>query len=166
MEFSLKKDKAEGTNEALHLFLGVKLFHSCCCVCYQSSVTRCVGSFNICISFLYSLFACRVLKLSCGFSTSPAFFFLCNLFQPPCIKLWNNPTPTDRTKHNKATYYSIIRKLLAYLNWLQMISAFSCNTFWSSLFSTQIWCSLSSSIYCQKPHLSTYMCLPFPLLLL
>ena len=37
-----------------------------------------------------------------------------------------------------------------------MISAFSCNIFSSSLFSAQSWCSLSSSIYYQKPHLSTY----------
>ena len=38
-----------------------------------------------------------------------------------------------------------------------MISAFSCNTFSSLLSSAQSWCSLSSSIYCHKPHLSTYM---------
>ena len=43
------------------------------------------------------------------------------------------------------------------MNLLQMISAFSCNTFSSSLFSAQSWCSLSSSIYYQKPHLSTYI---------
>ena len=49
-----------------------------------------------------------------------------------------------------------------------MISAFSCNTFSSSLFRAQSWCSLSSSIYYQKWHLSTYiyMYLLSPLLLL
>ena len=39
------------------------------------------------------------------------------------------PTPTDRTKHNNATYY--------YLNLLQMISAFSCNTLFT-FFSTEL----------------------------
>ena len=36
-------------------------------------------------------------------------FFLNNLFQPSSIQFWNIPTPTDRTKHNNATYYSIIK---------------------------------------------------------
>jgi len=38
-----------------------------------------------------------------------------------------------------------------------MISAFSCNTFSGSLFSAQSRCSLSSSIYYQKPCLNTYI---------
>ena len=41
----------------------------------KQCLTGCVGSFNICISFLYSLFSCKVLKLSSGFPTTGTAFF-------------------------------------------------------------------------------------------
>ena len=50
-----------------------------------------------------SLFSCSVLKLH----NMICFSFFYNLFQTPSIKFWNIPNPTNRTKHNKTTYYSI-----------------------------------------------------------
>ena len=38
--FHLKTDRAKGKNKnSLYLFSEVKIFHSCCYVCYQSSVS-------------------------------------------------------------------------------------------------------------------------------
>ena len=103
--FSLKTNRAEGIEttlyNSLYLFWGLEIDHCCCCAFLSMQcLTGCVESAYICISLLYSRLSWRAWKMSNGF---PTLSFLLS-----SIKFWNIPNPVDRTKHNNATYYSII----------------------------------------------------------
>ena len=54
----------------LYLFSGVKIFHSCYCLCYQSTVSLDVYDHLIFALNFCSFFSCRVLKLPSGFPTT------------------------------------------------------------------------------------------------
>ena len=55
----------------LYVFSEVKIFHSCCYVCYQSSVSLGVlGRLIFALVFCIVSFSCKVLKLSSGFPTT------------------------------------------------------------------------------------------------
>ena len=88
-----------------------KILHSCCCVCYQGSVTLDVQSFNTCTTFS-SIFSCKFLKLSSGLpATWPAFSssFFTIFSNFPISNFEMFPPQETEPKHNKkATYITAL----------------------------------------------------------
>ena len=103
----IKTDRAERKNEGLYLFSGVNIIYSCCCICYQSSVSLDVLDELIFALVFCSLFSCS-LKTVQWLSNNIACFFL-QSFPTSLYQILKYFHPIRQTKHNKATYYSIIK---------------------------------------------------------
>ena len=114
------------------------------------------------------MYWCRVLKLFSGFPiTWPDFYFIFifTIFSNFLLSNFKIFPPQQTEPNIIRLHITALQKVTrTYIYIYELISAFSCNTFSSSLFSAQSWCSLSSSIYyhCIKNHTQVLICV-YPL---